>query len=90
MQNGALRRVRELPVDTRRAMESITGRSLGEDDGVSINAYKLAGDDEDRDVAFQRLLARIDKTAKNVQDIREEDIDAAIDAATDRVRHQPE
>jgi len=71
-------------------MESITGRSLGEDEGVSSNAYKLAGDGEDRGVAFQRLLARIDKTAKNVQDIREEDIDAAIDEATDRVRHQPE
>jgi hypothetical protein len=42
MQDGALRKVAELPADTRRAMEMILGRSLLEDEAVAINVYKPA------------------------------------------------
>jgi hypothetical protein len=90
MQNSALRRVRELPPDTRHAMESILGRSLLEDEAVSISVYKPAPVGETRDHASKRLLARIDKTAKQVEGVREAEIDAAIDEATDYVRHHPE
>jgi len=49
MKNGALRKVGELPPDTRHAMESIIGRSLGEDEAISINVYKPAPTGEARE-----------------------------------------
>ena len=90
MQNGALRKVTELAVDTRHAMEDIIGRSLEEDEAISINVYKPAPTGLARDEASRRLLARIDKTAQRAQGASEKKIDAAIDEAVDHVRHHPE
>jgi hypothetical protein len=90
MQNGALRRVVELPIDTRHAMEGILGRTLREDEAISINVYRPAPTGEAREEASRRLLERVDKTAKKVQGAAEEEIDGAIDEATDHVRHHPE
>jgi hypothetical protein len=90
MQDGALRKVTEVPVDTRHAMENIIGRSLGEDEAISINVYKPAPTGQARDEASRRLLARIDKTAQRAQGASEGKIDAAIDEAVDHVRHDPE
>lgn len=70
MQNGALRNVAELPPDTRRAMESILGRSLQEDEAISINVYKRAPTGQAREKATQRLLERIDKTASELRACR--------------------
>jgi len=89
MTNGALRKVAELPPDTRHAMESIIGRSLGEDEAISINVYKPAPTGQAREVASRQLLERIDGTANRVQGVPEKEIDAAIDEATDHVRHHP-
>jgi len=90
MQNGALRRVTELSVDARHAMESILGRPLREDEAVSVNVYKPAPTGAARDEASQRLRERIDKTAQKVKGVPEAEIDAAIDEAVDHVRHHPE
>lgn len=90
MQNGALRKVTELSVDSRHAMESILGRSLHEDEAVSINVYKPAPSGRAREEASRRLLERIDKTAQKVKGVPEEEIDTAIDEAVDHVRHHPE
>ncbi len=90
MQNGALRKVGELPTDTRQAMERIIGRSLGEDEAISINVYKPAPSGEAREEASRRLLERIDKTAQKARGIPNEEIDAAIDEAADHIRHHPE
>ena len=90
MHDGALRKVAELPRDTRLAMESIIGRSLLEDEVIAINVYKPAPSGQARDEASRRLLERIDKTAQRAEGIPEEEIDAAIDEAADHVRHHPE
>jgi hypothetical protein len=90
MQNGALRKVAELPPDTRRAMESILGRSLREDEAISINVYKPAPTGQVREEVTQRLLERVDKTAARAKGRPEEEIDAAIDEASDYIRHHPE
>lgn len=90
MQNGALRKVKELSPDTRLAMEGILGRSLREDEAISINVYKPAPTGYDREEASRRLLERVDKTAKKVKNVPEAEIDAAIDEAADYVRHHPE
>jgi hypothetical protein len=90
MQNGALRKVTELSPDTKHAMEGIIGRSLREDEAVSINVYHPAPSGEARKEASRRLLKRIDQTAEKVRGIPEEEIDAAIDEAADHIRHHPE
>jgi hypothetical protein len=90
MQDGALRKVNELSPDTRQAMESILGRSLREDEAISISVYKPAPTGYVREEASRRLLERIDKTAKKVKDVPERDIDAAIDESADYIRHHPE
>jgi hypothetical protein len=58
--NGALRKVTELSIDTRQAMESILGRSLREDEAISINVYIPAPSGKAREEASRRLLKRID------------------------------
>jgi hypothetical protein len=90
MQNGALRKVTELSSDTRHAMESLLGRSLREDEAITINVYKPAPTGAARQQASQRLLERIDKTAERVKGSPESEIEAAIDEAADHVRHHPE
>lgn len=90
MQDGALRKVADLPADARHAMEGMLGRSLREDEAVSINVYKPAPRGIAREEISRRLLERIDKTAKKVEGIPEAEIDAAIDEAVDYVRHHPE
>lgn len=90
MQTGALRRVTELSADTRHAMESILGRSLQEDEVISINTYKPASRGSAREEISHRLLERVDKTAQRVKQVPDEEIDAAIDEATDYVRHHSE
>lgn len=71
-------------------MESILGRSLREDEAISINVYKPAPTGSSREEASRRLLERIDKTAQKVKNVPDEEIDATIDEAADYVRHHPE
>ena len=89
MENGALRKVTELPADARNAMEHLLGRSLREDEAISINVYKPTPTGEAREEAARRLLERIDQTAQRARGVPEAEIDAAIDEAADHVRHHP-
>jgi hypothetical protein len=90
MENGALRKVTELPADARHAMEGILGRSLREDEAIAISVYKPAPTGQEREEASRRLLERIDKTVPEARGVPEEEIEAAIDEAVGHVRHQPE
>jgi hypothetical protein len=90
MQNGTLRRVGELPVDARHAMEVLLGRPLRDDEAVAVSVYKPAPTGAERDDVSRRLRERIDKTARRVQGVSEAEIDAAIDEGMDHVRHHPE
>jgi hypothetical protein len=90
VQDGALRRVAELPADARHAIEGMLGRPLREDEALSVNVYKPAPRGAVREGISRRLLERIDKTAKKVEGVPEAEIDAAIDEAVDYVRHHPE
>jgi hypothetical protein len=90
MANGALHKVTELTSDTRHAMESVIGRSLREDEVITVNVFKPSPTGQARKEASRRLLDRIDRTAQKARGIPEGDIDAAIDEAVDHVRHHPE
>ena len=90
MQNGALCKVAELPAEARHAVESLLGRSLQEDEAISINVYQPAPTGQAKEAASQRLFQRIDQTAARAQGVPEDEIEAAIDEAADYVRHHRE
>jgi hypothetical protein len=74
---SSLHTARDLSPDQRRAIESLLGRILDEDELVSVRTWKesLAGD------------AREEAFRKRAEGVSEEQIDAAIDEAVDYVRH---
>ena len=96
MQNGALRRVTELSAVTRQTMEALLGRSLKDDEAVSINVYKPAPTGDLRQQISKQLLERIDKTAAKYTNRPDNEIEAAhelesaIDEAVYHVRHHAE
>jgi hypothetical protein len=93
MQNASsVHKASDLSPDLRRAVEALLGRALEKDESVSVRAFrgeiiKQAPTGEAREEAFRRLRGRIDETAKRAHGVPEDEIDAAIDEATDHVRH---
>ena len=92
MQNNALRKASDLEGPIRAAFESVLGRSLQDNETVSVHAYqpRPAPTGQTREEAYRRLLDSTDKLAQRVKDVPEEEIDAAIDEALDKTRHDPE
>ena len=92
MQNSALLRAGDLKPPVRAAFESILGRTLRDDETVSVNAYppRPAPVGQEREDAYRRLIEHGDKLAQRVKGIPEEEIDAAIDDAVDHAHHDPE
>jgi hypothetical protein len=86
--NSALRKARDLSPDVRNALESLLGRSLREEETVSVQTYPTheAPMSKEREEAWKRLLARIDMTAARVHAVPEAELDALIDEATNYVR----
>lgn len=92
MQNNALRKASDLEPPVRAAFESVLGRSLQDHETVSVNAYQPgpAPTGQAREDAYRRLLDSADKLAQRVKNVPDEEIDAAIDEAVDKIRHDPE
>ena len=85
----------DLSPESRRVVEALLGRSLDENENVSVRAFrgnlvKPAPTGDAREEAFHRLRARIDETARRAEGVPEKEIDAAIDEAADYVRHHRE
>jgi len=92
MQTTAIHKAKDLPPDVRRTVEALLGRTVQEDENISVRAFvgdilKQAPIGQAREDAYRRLRTRIDETAQRVKDVPEEQIDAAIDEAADYVRH---
>ena len=87
-----LHKAGELAPQVKEAIESLLGRALQEDESVGIRTYRArnAPAGPARDMAYRRLLGRIDETANRVKNIPEAELDAAIDEGVDFVRHNPE
>lgn len=89
---SSLHKACDLSPDQRRALESLLGRSLDADEMVSVRTSKgqilkeaVTGDA--REETFRNLFDRIERTARRVEGVPEEEVDAAIDEAVDYVRH---
>ena len=90
MQNGTLCKVTELPAEARHLVEALLGRSLQEDEAISINVYQPVPTGQAREEASRRLFQRIDQTAARAQGVPDDEIEAAIDEAADYVRRHRE
>ena len=93
MQSGVVHQARDLAPDLRRAVETLLGRALQEDETVSVRAFKgsvlkEAPSGNARDEAYRRLVDRIDRTAKRAEGVPGEEVDAVIDEAIDSVRRR--
>ena len=88
LSDNALRKVRDLPQETRSAVELLLGRHLQEEETISIQAYPTheAPEGLTREASWNKLLDRIDRTAARAAHVPEEEIDALIDEASAYVR----
>ena len=91
MQDVAIHKAQELPPDARRVVESVLGRTLQENEEVSIMALSphQAPTGETRQALARQLEERMNKTAELVRDVPDDEQEAAIDEAVHRVRSHP-
>jgi hypothetical protein len=85
--------VKDLSSDQRRAIESLLGRSLRENESVTIRpavVRKDAPQGEERARLAQHYQKHLDALAERVRDVPEEEIDLAIDEAIRKTRQQPQ
>jgi hypothetical protein len=83
--------VKDLLPDQKLAVESILGYSLREDECLTIrpaNVIREAPTGTERTLRFQQYLDSLDSLADRLQDFPEDEVEAALDEATDFVRHQ--
>jgi hypothetical protein len=91
VENIAIRRADELSSDARRVVEQVLGRTLRQDEEVSIMAFSPheAPTGEARQALAPQLEDRIARTAEGARGVPEEEQDAAIDEAVNHVRSHP-
>jgi hypothetical protein len=87
-----LHKAGELAPHVKEAIESLLGRVLQEDESIGIRTYRArnAPAGPARNMAYRRLLGRIDTMADRVKNVPEAELEAAIDEAVEFVRHNPE
>ena len=88
MSNNALSKARDLPGQVRHALEVFLGRSLQEEETVSVQTFPTheAPTGEKREEAWKQLMDRIGRTAARAKDVPEPELDALIKEATRYVR----
>lgn len=89
MRNVSSQKAGDLPQAVKSAVEQLLGRPIDADEEVSVVAVPPqqilpAGD---RAAVAQKLEEFLNRRARKVGDIPEEEIDGAIDASVDYVRH---
>ena len=83
-------RVRDLSPDQRVALEGLMGRRLRDDESLAIQASRVMKEapvGEERARAYRDYLANCDKIARRADTVPDEELEAAIDEASHRVRH---
>ena len=83
-------RVRDLSSEQRLAIETLIGRKLQEDEGLSIQPAHILHEapvGEERSRAYASYLGHLELLSSRVGDITDPELDAVIDAACDYARH---
>ena len=85
-------RVRDLSSEQRLAIESLIGRKLQDDEGLSIQPSHILHEapvGEERSRAYASYLDHLDMLSTRASEIPDPELDAVIDAACDYARHSP-
>ncbi|MGA3074977.1 MAG: hypothetical protein ABSG56_14905 [Bryobacteraceae bacterium] len=92
MQSVSIQRAGDLPPGVKSAVEQLLGRMIAADEEVSVAAVppRQIPPCENRAIVAQQLENLLNRRAAKVGDICDEEIDAAVDEAVDRVRHRRE
>ncbi len=88
MQNAAISLARDLDLQAESAIERLLGRSLGDDEQVSVHTFRHheAPEGEARVEAARRLEEHLDVMARKVKDVSQSEMESAIDEALAEVR----
>ena len=90
MQNVSTTKASELPQSLKSAVEQLLGRAIDADEEVSIAAVppQQIPPAANREVMAEKLEAFLNRRAAKVGNTSDEELDAAVDAAVDHVRHR--
>ena len=88
MENVSINLARDLPASARTAVENLLGRSLRDDEEVSVMALDPhpAPSGEARRASAERLRGALDQLALKAQDVADGEVDDAIDEAMNHIR----
>jgi hypothetical protein len=88
MENVSINLDRDLPALARSAVENLLGRSLRDDEEVSIMALDPhpAPSGEARRASADRLRGALDLLAHKAQHVANDEVDAAVDEAMNHIR----
>ena len=86
----AIRNVRDLGQDARRALEALLGRRLAEEEQVSVAALaaRPAPLGEERRIAAERLKESLKAMSESARAIPSDELESLIDEAMDEVRRR--
>jgi hypothetical protein len=86
----AIRNVRDLGEDTRRAVEALLGRRLEEEEQIGVTALgaRPAPAGDAHNAAKKRLLESIETMSESAKGIPADELDALIDEAMDDARRR--
>lgn len=89
MQNVSIHKAGHLPEAVKSAVEQLLGRPIAADEEVSVVAVppQQVLPAENRPAVARSLEAFLNRRAKKVRDVPEEEIDTVLDEAVHHVRH---
>ncbi|MBI4906875.1 MAG: hypothetical protein HY820_24820 [Acidobacteria bacterium] len=85
--------VKDLSAEQRRAIENLLGRTLLEEESLTIRPARMLKDapvGEVRTRLFGQYRQDLDRLADRVKDVPEEELDAAVDEALRHIRRKGE
>ena len=89
MRNVSNQKANDLPQSVKSAVEQLLGRPIEADEEVSVVAVppQQIPPTGNRAAIAQKLEEFLNRRARKTGDVPEEEIDGAVDAAVDHVRH---
>jgi len=91
MEKSVFVAVNELPLEKRQAAEMLLGEKLGDDELLLVRSSKgriisRAAEGAEREAAWDRMEAHLDRVAKRLEHVSEAEINEAIEEAILAVR----
>src|SRR3990172_826207 len=90
MDSIAVKKAREIETPARQWLQQVFGRSLGDDEQVTIfvSSAHAAPAAKDRQEAFQQMNRVLDQASENMQDIPDAEFNEAVDESMEQMRNR--